>query len=317
MNPNPDQQKFAKIADLLKKAKLPFDIYINVDDRLRLVAKAGSDSSSLEKFLNKGLDRVIIRDPNFKEMIRTSLTDARSDAGGIAGKLGRLNTAVAVVYLQIETMSFDEETFDHAKQVNQMTLGFLVKNPRLNEILAGLGSTESDLVKHSMMVSMFSVFVGIGMGWTSPSTLEKLALCGLLHDIGKVQLAAELKNKPKKFMTAAEKIAYDRHSEIGSQMLASVKTVPDDVRLAVSEHHEHGDGTGNRGLVDLYISPLAKVVSLSNYVVGELETIPGPHTAVKLAAVANKIAIEPKKFNKDALSAFMKIVPSVSSRDVA
>jgi putative nucleotidyltransferase with HDIG domain len=63
-----------------------------------------------------------------------------------------------------------------------------------------------------------------------------------LHDIGKVEVSAEILNKPGR-LTDEEREQMERHTVIGDEMLATVE-FPWDIRPMVRSHHERWDGTG-------------------------------------------------------------------------
>ena len=67
-------------------------------------------------------------------------------------------------------------------------------------------------------------------------------LCGLLHDIGKIGLAASVLNKEGR-LDLEERREMERHSEIGERILTKVEAYAD-VALIVRHHHERLDGEG-------------------------------------------------------------------------
>jgi putative nucleotidyltransferase with HDIG domain len=63
-----------------------------------------------------------------------------------------------------------------------------------------------------------------------------------LHDVGKMEVPAEILNKPAA-LTPEERRVMERHPTAGFEMLASVQ-FPWDVRAMVRSHHERWDGSG-------------------------------------------------------------------------
>jgi putative nucleotidyltransferase with HDIG domain len=63
-----------------------------------------------------------------------------------------------------------------------------------------------------------------------------------LHDIGKVEVSAEILNKPGR-LTDEERALMERHTVIGDEMLSPVE-FPWDIRPMVRSHHERWDGSG-------------------------------------------------------------------------
>src|ERR1035438_9099714 len=121
-----------------------------------------------------------------------------------------------------------------------------------------------ELFAHSVAVSVFSVMIGVQVGWKSV-VLEKLALGGLLHDIGKKEISPEILSKPRALMKESEVAEFESHAVRGMHILRSLPEVPDDVIAIAYEHHEAAFGQGYpRKLKLVYINPLARVVGLAN-----------------------------------------------------
>lgn len=63
-----------------------------------------------------------------------------------------------------------------------------------------------------------------------------------LHDVGKIEVPAEILNKPGR-LTDEERLTMERHTIIGDEILGPVG-FPWDIRPMVRSHHERWDGTG-------------------------------------------------------------------------
>jgi HD-GYP domain-containing protein (c-di-GMP phosphodiesterase class II) len=75
------------------------------------------------------------------------------------------------------------------------------------------------------------------------ATVRALGLAGLLHDVGKMAVPAEVLNKPGR-LDAAEFAAMRRHPEEGYAMLAGGAGVVQEALDVCLLHHEKIDGTG-------------------------------------------------------------------------
>jgi len=76
----------------------------------------------------------------------------------------------------------------------------------------------------------------------SPSRVEGIFLTGLLHDIGKINVPAEILSRPGP-LGDAEKLMIRSHPEVGYRILKDIE-FPWPVAVTVVQHHEHLDGTG-------------------------------------------------------------------------
>lgn len=95
---------------------------------------------------------------------------------------------------------------------------------------------------HSVAVGTLMVALGRQLN-LEPALRRDLGLAGLLHDLGKVGIPAEILNKPGR-LTDAEFEIIKKHPVVGAALLAKVATIP---ALAVDvcrHHHERIDGHG-------------------------------------------------------------------------
>ncbi len=135
----------------------------------------------------------------------------------------------------------------------------------LTDLFASLAQVGDQMLSHAVAVSSLSVLIGGGLGYEKKTTLEKLAMGGLLHDIGLKALPPELLKKPLATMTTDEIQVYETHAYKGMQMLQSLGIVPDDIVSIVYEHHENAIGQGYpQRMRDVKMHPLAKVVALAD-----------------------------------------------------
>lgn len=95
---------------------------------------------------------------------------------------------------------------------------------------------------HSLYVGILSVLLGRHIG-LSISQLNDLALCGLLHDIGKTDIPISITNKPGP-LTDEEYVIMKKHPELSYQILKEQASLSYMVLQGVQTHHEKYDGSG-------------------------------------------------------------------------
>ena len=306
-----DQMQSVPIEELLLRDTLPVDVFILLGaDKFLHVAKIGQPSAIVKKYMVKGLDRVYVRVPDYFHLVHLSINEANAAVDKSSGfsRLITLQHAMATVYREISDRGIDETTFSHIKMVNHATMTLVRKTPRLADIIADLDKVQPGVVKQSLMVSMLSAMLGIAMEWTKPGTIEKLALGGFLHDVGKSKVPKEILEKHPSQLSQDDKRIYQSHPEIGHQLLLQVKSVPEDILLMVLEHHERSDGLGfPRRIKDMQISPLAKLVAVASAYCEEYLLVSAPDPATKSKAAFDRIMAQPQAFNKDVLKALQKV----------
>lgn len=115
---------------------------------------------------------------------------------------------------------------------------------------------------HSERVSAMAVHIGRSLG-LSTEDLDKLEIGGLIHDVGKIGVSADIINKPGT-LTEAEYEAVRAHTTLGASILAPVRAYQDLLPL-VRSHHELLDGTGYPdGLSGEQIPPLVRVMTVAD-----------------------------------------------------
>jgi putative nucleotidyltransferase with HDIG domain len=97
---------------------------------------------------------------------------------------------------------------------------------------------------HQQRVSAIAAALAREMGMSESET-KCLRLTGLLHDIGKIVVPAEILSKPGK-LSDPELNLIKTHSRAGYEILKEVK-FPWDVATIILQHHEHLDGSGYPG----------------------------------------------------------------------
>lgn len=115
---------------------------------------------------------------------------------------------------------------------------------------------------HSMNVALICNVIGSWAGF-SEDDLNTLMLCGLLHDIGKLKIPAEIIQKPGK-LTDEEFDLIRSHPKLGYDILRS-KNLDDRIKLAALQHHERYDGKGYpRQLAGIEINEYASIVAIAD-----------------------------------------------------
>lgn len=108
--------------------------------------------------------------------------------------------------------------------------------------LARLKKLDDYTFEHSVGVSALLIVFGRVMKLPK-ETIKELALGGLLHDIGKIQIPDSILDKPGK-LTDDEYLLIQSHVSAGTKLLENAPGISDVVRKVVGEHHERIDGSG-------------------------------------------------------------------------
>ncbi len=118
-----------------------------------------------------------------------------------------------------------------------------------------------DLHGHVHRVSDLSVNLGTGLGLPEED-LDRLALAGVLHDVGKIHLDPGILGKPGP-LNEGERELMRRHPELGFAMTRN--RLDSKVAEAILYHHERYDGDGYPfGLAGSDIPILSRVVLVAD-----------------------------------------------------
>lgn len=123
----------------------------------------------------------------------------------------------------------------------------VLRNPDAANLLVQLqakrGETFERGIHVSVMMSIFGRFLQLPR-----ESIEHLGLLGMLQDVGKLNLPAELINKTAPH-TPEEEALYRTHVDHSVRILSATPGLPPELPAHASLHHEHFDGTGYpRGL---------------------------------------------------------------------
>lgn len=114
-------------------------------------------------------------------------------------------------------------------------------------LLVALAEKDASTEEHVRRVALRAVQVGEELGLAA-GRLRRLAVGGLLHDIGKLSLPDGILRKPAA-LTDAEFEAVTRHPDRGVRLLRELGGFDEGVHELVHAHHERLDGSGYpRGL---------------------------------------------------------------------
>ena len=117
---------------------------------------------------------------------------------------------------------------------------------------------------HQQRVASLAVAIARMLGMSEHDT-QGIFLAGIVHDVGKVNIPAEILNKPGK-LSKLEYALIQQHAEAGYDVLKGID-FPWPVAEMVRQHHERIDGSGYpNGLRGKAILPEAKILGVADVV---------------------------------------------------
>ena len=145
----------------------------------------------------------------------------------------------------------------HANTLPDEAAGLLL------ELIGALSQHDRALRGHSERVRAYSELVAEELG-LDEGARQGLRWAGLLHDVGKLTVAAEILNKTEQ-LTEEEWETIRTHPQAGANLCAALTPWLGEWGLGVLDHHERWEGGGYpRGLVGEEISLAGRVVAVTD-----------------------------------------------------
>jgi len=231
-----------KIADILKRECREQDIVARIggDEFVLLLPKTDAENAEI---VIKRINTAVVN-----EQIENLIL---SVAIGFAIKEDSLTT-MSEIFTKAEDAMYRHKLSENSS----------MKSKTVDLIMRSLFERNKSELMHSKRVGVLCENIAKAMN-LSPADTNQIRIAGLMHDIGKIGISAEVLNKPGK-LGPGEWSEVDRHSEIGYRILVSVLEFSK-IADAILEHHERLDGTGYpRGLNGQEISQHARIIAIAD-----------------------------------------------------
>ena len=164
---------------------------------------------------------------------------------------------------------FDTLRFSENLDVNKVNhvvddiVDGILKDEAAMLLLSQIKNRDEYTSEHSLRVALFSGALAKEIG-LKPLEIKNVTVCGLLHDVGKIQVPLDILNKPGKF-TDAEYTIMKAHTTYGRKMLIGQSGFYEGAVDVAYSHHERLDGQGYpRGVDSSQIPYFAKIVAVAD-----------------------------------------------------
>ncbi len=306
------------IENFVSGSAMRFSVYIRLSqDKFVKLAHGGErlDVSRVDQFRKKGIHHLYLEKPDFSNYVGFNVTLASAVHASPTlpqeKKVKFMANAVSVALESIYSHELNRETFEAAQGVVKLAVDVVAAKPSILELFESLQKSSNWLFAHSVGVSLFSAMIAKEMNWKSMKTEITVSIAGLMHDIGRKELPAELQDKPRMMYTAEEIQIYESHSTRGSDLLYNFPGVGEEVAQVAAQHHEYCDGTGFPAhLTKNKIIPLARLVSVANEFCNIMIKNPNSEGSAPLAAfgqLQNRFA---GRLDPDFIQALQRVLAS-------
>lgn len=308
--------QFCKISidDFVSGKEIKFDIYIRLsEEKYVKIAHEGENISldRIQAYKSKGLQYLYMRNEDFKRYMgfNLALMSAVNSHKTISVEKKRafLKHTSEVILENLFLNGVDEEAFNGAKAIVESSVALLCEPDSMMDLLKLLNHHSDFLYAHSLGVSVYSVMIGKQVDWYSPANIHKVAMGGLLHDIGKKELPQEFMLKQRKDYTLEDVLLYESHPQRGMEILSQLPLVPSDVLQVVLQHHEHCSGLGfPMRLKRTHIHPMARVVAVADEFCNLVLKSPNSLNLSPVEALNRMSSLHSGRFDSPFLHALMR-----------
>jgi putative nucleotidyltransferase with HDIG domain len=190
-----------------------------------------------------------------------------------------------------------EDVNQHLRRVNLSFAAAMVR---------ALDSRDAWTAGHSAAVAVYSRDIARQMAMAERD-IEMVHLTGLVHDIGKIGVRAEVLQKTSA-LNDDEWAEMRRHSEIGANILIEVEGY-DEVARIVRSHHERFDGAGYPdGLARDEIPLLARIIAVADAYNAMTSTRPYRNAMAPEVAIQQLLNGRGSQFQAELVDAFVAVL---------
>lgn len=260
------------IEDFTSGRQIQFNVFIRLaSNKYIKIAHKGEDLAldRIRSYKSKGISHLHLKREDFRTYVGFNLSLTRavrsSRVVNREKKLNLLKHTGEILLEQLQHDGIDREAFDSSVAFVLTTIDIVGEDPDVMKLLEILNSHVDYLYTHSVGVSLYSVMLARAVEWSLPNNKFKVAVGGLLHDIGEKEIARELLLRPRKDWNIDEICIYECHPNRGVDILVQVRSIPSDVVQIVKEHHENCLAQGFPSRIRRStIHPMAKLVAVAN-----------------------------------------------------
>lgn len=200
-----------------------------------------------------------------------------------------------------------EQAAAQAKEVaRELAETFLSEQPTYLHLMGDGVADESGMYFHHVNVAVLALTLARALGIEDAEIIREIAQGAVLHDVGKVMIPSQVLLKDDG-LTQAEIKLLNMHPAYGIKVLQSVESIPARVREIIAFHHEMVDGSGfPKGLKGDVISQAVRIVSIANAYDNLCNQRVVARSRIPAEALAHMYKNELTRYDKTALSAFVK-----------
>lgn len=268
-----DRYSKLNIEDFASGHQIQFDIHIKLSNtNFVKIAHKGEDIpiDRIRVYKNKGIRHLYMHKEDFHRYLGFNI-ELKQNAAEPGAPISQEKKATLLKHTQEMLLhcekleGIDKESFASAKTYVEAAINVLVEEKSSLRILYELSTHSDALYVHSVGVSLLGALIAKELQWTYIINLFKIAMGGILHDVGKKEIDPKILAKKRSELSIPEVKLIEGHSLKGLEILSKIKAISGDVLQIVLQHHENCGGDGYpAGIKKKNIHPLARLISVAS-----------------------------------------------------
>ena len=239
------------VATLLPERAVGVDLYIrhlrSGPLRLYRASRIPLEEDDLSRLANRGVRVLYMRksaharyQAYLKENIATLIAD---ESQSVTSRFSALNEVVRDVLESSFRKGDTDETVRQSERLADHCVDLLSRDDYSETELMDVLHHDYHTFTHSANVSYLAVILARSLGMTDQETVRQIAVGGLLHDLGKMNIPHQLLTKPAR-LTEREFDIVRNHPIWGLEKLGQRDDLSQGQLMMVYQHHERVAGGG-------------------------------------------------------------------------
>lgn len=245
-----------------------FNLYLQVNGRFVLYRNKNLVISSMDiaRLIETGNEVLFVHNnerKKYREYLESGLPQTmESPSVPVKRKAEVLYEAAVNVISDVFADPRSEIVVKRSKEIVRQTVDFILNTNDALQNLLLIREHDFYTFTHSVNVCTFLVALAKEKGIHDQKVLREIGEGGLLHDLGKSMVPAEIINKHGP-LNKSEWEIMKNHPEYGCKICRESRQISDLSLCIISQHHEKLNGTGYpEGKADSELSVFARMVSI-------------------------------------------------------
>ena len=262
-----------RVTTLRGDLKIPFDVYVRIAGKYIHYCRAGEsfEGLRLKRLRAKKLKTMYIREddgPAYRKYLASSI-DRAYDASN--GQSIEVRAEVVQGFQQALAEEFmenplDEVCYAHVRSSAERFCEFLEHEPMATAAVLNIDNLDQSVSHHGVTVATLAVAMALKTNLRNENgnPLHLLALGSMIHDVEHYLTEFDF-HRPLIELSVIDTMLYRDHPLKGGHRLQGAKFIDQLVLKIITQHEEHGDGTGYpKGLREADLDPLVLIAGTAN-----------------------------------------------------